>query len=296
VSEIHPTLLVLAAGMGSRYGGLKQIEPIGPGGETLIDYSIYDAIRAGFGRVVFIIRKDIEAAFREVVGGRFERRVPVAYVFQELDDIPPGFSVPAERKKPWGTGHAVLVASGVVREPFAVINGDDFYGWESLAVLARHLKSGSPDFAMVGFKLRNTLSDFGSVARGICECDANGYLHSVTEVLGIARNGNGARSGGRIFSGDEVTSLNCWGFTPAVFGKLDPAFKRFLERQGRNPGAEFYLPEAVGEMIRAGEARVRVLTTGSRWLGITHRDDRQIVQAGIRELIAKGEYPGRLWD
>jgi choline kinase len=189
-----PTLLVLAAGMGSRYGGLKQIDPIGPGGETLMDYSIYDALRAGFGKIVFVLRKEIEVAFRETISARFEHRVAVEYVFQELDDLPSGFSVPSGRTKPWGTTQAVLAAAGAIHEPFAAINADDFYGAESFRVLADHLMSAAPDYGMVGFVLRNTLSEFGAVARGVCEVDEYGFLQSIVEMTNIACSGVGGRS------------------------------------------------------------------------------------------------------
>src|ERR1035438_6090992 len=216
-SMTSPTLLVLAAGMGSRYGGLKQIDPVGPGGETIMDYSIYDALRAGFGKLVFVIRKDIEQAFKEVVGARFEKRVAVEYAFQELEALPPGFSVPGGRTKPWGTTHAVLMTENAIHEPFAVINADDFYGAEGYSVLARHLQSGTTDYAMVGFVLRNTLSDFGSVARGVCRVNGDGFLESVVELTKIERDGECARNtdaAGTVtrLTGNELVSMNMWGF------------------------------------------------------------------------------------
>ena len=224
-----PTLLVLAAGMGSRYGGLKQIEPVGPGGEAIIDYSIYDAMRAGFGKLVFVIRRDIEKAFREFVGARFEQRIPIEYVFQELDMIPVGFTVPAGRSKPWGTTQAILLAEDVIQEPFAAINADDFYGAESYKVLADHLKSGSPDYAMVGFVLRNTLSNFGTVARGVCQVSGDGYLKGIVELTSIAREGDHAKntdSEGKetMLTGNEPVSMNYWGFTPQIFPQLREHF------------------------------------------------------------------------
>src|SRR5271170_6049 len=220
-----PTLLVLAAGMGSRYGGLKQIDPVGPSGETIIDYSIYDAMRAGFGKLVFVIRGDIEQQFKEIIGARFEKRVAVEYVFQELDKLPPGFSLPAGRTKPWGTTHAILMAENVIKEPFAAINADDFYGQNAYKVLAQHLTSGSQDYAMVGFILKNTLSDFGSVARGVSRVDANNYLTSIQEMMKIERDGSAAKNtdaDGKItpLTGDEAVSMNFWGFTPAVFPQI----------------------------------------------------------------------------
>jgi UTP-glucose-1-phosphate uridylyltransferase len=300
-SASSPTLLVLAAGMGSRYGGLKQIDPVGPAGETIIDYSIYDALRAGFGKVVFIIRKDIEEAFRETVGARFDKRVAVEYVFQSLEDIPPSFSVPAGRTKPWGTTQAILLAEGAIHEPFAAINADDFYGAESYRELARHLTSGSEDYAMVGFVLRNTLSDFGSVARGVCQVSSDGYLQHIVELTKVERDGNGARNTGpdgtvTRLSGDEPVSLNMWAFTPRVFDQLRMHFEKFLEQSGSDLKAECYIPMTVGEMLEAGEARVKVLHSRDPWFGVTYREDRPRVVGSIRELIGKGQYPERLWS
>jgi NDP-sugar pyrophosphorylase family protein len=301
MTTTKPTLLVLAAGMGSRYGGLKQVDPVGPAGETIIDYSIYDALRAGFGRVVFVIRQDIERAFRETVGARFERRLPVEYVFQELDKLPPGFSVPAGRTKPWGTSHAILMAADVVREPFAAINADDFYGRQSYALLAQHLTSGTPDYAMVGFILRNTLSEFGSVARGICRVDGDEHLRSVVELTKIERHGTGARdvsATGTVteLTGDESVSMNMWGFTPALFAQLRAQFEAFLRRSGSEPKSECYIPNTVNELVTAGEARVKVLRTSASWFGVTYREDRPQVVESIRQLVARGEYPARLWS
>ena len=300
VPHAAPTLLVLAAGMGSRYGGLKQIDPVGPAGEALMDYSIYDALRAGFGKVVFVIRRDIEQAFRETIGAHFEKRIPVEYAFQQLDDLPAGFTVPAGRTRPWGTAHAILAARHVVREPFAVINADDFYGAEGYRALAAHLVSGVPDQAMVGFVLRNTLSDFGSVARGICEVSADGYLHGVVETTNIERDGNGARTTdaeGRVtpLTGDEIVSMNMWGFAPAVFDNLHSFFLSFLAASGADQKAECYLPSAVTAAIDSGRARIRVLASQDAWFGVTYREDRPRVVDSIRALIAAGRYPEKLW-
>ena len=296
-----PTLLVLAAGMGSRYGGLKQIDPVGPAGETIIDYSIFDALRAGFGKLVFVIRKDIEQQFREIVGARFERRVAVEYVFQSLEDIPPRFTVPAGRTKPWGTTQAILLAEGAIREPFAAINADDFYGADGYRALAGYLTFGSPDYAMVGFVLRNTLSEFGSVARGVCQITADGYLLHIVELTKIERDGNGARdvdAAGIVtaLTGDEPVSLNMWGFTPAVFGQLRENFERFLEGNAAELKAECYIPNTVGDLVRSGQARVKVLHTRDSWFGVTYREDRPRVVDSIRQLIAAGRYPERLWS
>lgn len=295
-----PTLLVLAAGLGSRYGSLKQIDPVGPNGETIVDYSIYDAIRAGFGKVVFVIRKDIEQPFRMAVGARFEKRVEVEYVFQELDKLPPGFSAPAGRIKPWGTSHAVLVAADAINEPFAVINADDFYGAESYRSLARYLQSDLLKYAMVGFILRNTLSDFGPVSRGVCRADGNDFLQGIVELANILRDGVHAKNTdatGRVtrLSGDEVVSMNMWGFTPRIFGQLGEHFQRFLERSGSDLSSESYLPGAINELVLERLAQVTVLHTKDSWCGITYREDHPLVVERISHLIRDGFYPERLW-
>jgi len=295
-----PTLLILAAGMGSRYGGLKQIDPVGPAGETIIDYSIYDALRAGFGKLVFVIRRDFERQFRETVGARFEPRVAVEYVHQELDKLPPGFSVPAGRTKPWGTTHAILLAENAIREPFAAINADDFYGAQAYRLLAEHLTSGTPDYAMVGFILRNTLSEFGSVARGVSRVDENHYLKSIVEMMKIEPDGGGAKNtgtDGKItrLTGDEAVSMNFWGFTPAVFGQLRVQFTEFLKKSGQEQKSECYIPATVGELVTAGQAKVKVLRTNDSWFGVTYREDRPRVIESIRQLIARGDYPKKLW-
>ena len=295
-----PTLLVLAAGMGSRYGGLKQIDPVGPNGETIIDYSIYDALRAGFGKLVFIIRKDIEAAFREHVGSRFEKRMAVDYSFQELDDLPPSFTVPVGRTKPWGTTQAILAGAGQVHEPFAAINADDFYGAESFRVLAGHLTSGSPDYAMVGFILRNTLSEFGTVARGVCQVVDGGYLKNVVEYTAIERDSEGVKNtdaAGNVtrLTGNEPVSLNFWGFTPGVFDQLRENFEMFLRLHSSDLKRECLIPTTVNELVTAGKARVKVLPAEGSWFGVTYREDRPRVIENIRRLVADGLYPERLW-
>jgi Nucleotidyl transferase len=295
-----PTLLVLAAGMGSRYGGLKQIDPVGPNGETIIDYSIFDAIRAGFGKLVFVIRKDIEDQFREIVGARFEKRIAVEYVFQELNKLPAGFSVPAGRTKPWGTTHAILMAENAVMENFAAINADDFYGQNAYKVLAQHLNSGAPDYAMVGFILKNTLSDHGSVARGVSQVDANNYLTHIVELTKIERDGAGAKDtgpDGKItpLTGNEAVSMNFWGFTPAVFPQLKVSFENFLKKSGNELKSENYIPATVGELVTSGQAKCKVLRSPDSWFGVTYREDRPTVVESIRKLIAKGDYPEKLW-
>ncbi len=299
-SDMKPTLLVLAAGIGSRYGGLKQMDPVGPSGETIMDYSIYDALRAGFGKLVFVIRHDIEQQFRAAVGARFENRVPVKYVFQELDNLPPGFSVPNNRKKPWGTGHAILMGADAIQEPFGVINADDFYGPTSFRLLADHLRSGSRDYAMVGFVLRNTLSEFGSVARGVCRITAAGYLEAVTETTGIEAAGAGAKYAddqGHIhrLDGDAIVSMNLWGFGPSLFEHLRRQFGEFLKALARKEKAEFYIPAVVNALVETGRERCRVLTTPDAWFGVTHREDHPRVIHSIRAFVARGDYPERLW-
>lgn len=296
-----PTLLVMAAGMGSRYGGLKQIDPVGPGGETLMDYSVYDAMRAGFGKVVFVIRKDIETAFKETIGAKFESRIPVDYVFQELTKIPAGFHVPEGRTKPWGTTQAVLVANETIHEPFAVINADDFYGAEGFRVLSEHLQSGSPDYAMVGFVLRNTLSDFGSVARGVGRADVSGYLTRIQEMLKIERDGDHAKNtdaSGNVtpLTGDELVSMNMWGFTPGVFTQLADDFQQFLEKSGSDLKSECLVPTTINDLVAAGKAKVKVLRTNDAWFGVTYREDRPRVIDSIAALVQKGVYPSKLWQ
>lgn len=287
--------------MGSRYGGLKQIDPVGPHGETIIDYSIYDALRAGFGKLVFVIRKDLETQFKEVVGARFEKRLPVEYVFQELNKLPAGFSVPPGRTKPWGTTHAILMAEDTISEPFAAINADDFYGADSFKVLSQQLQSGSPDYAMVGFTLRNTLSEFGSVARGVCEVDAKDYLKSIIELTKIEKDGAGGKSiaadgTASQLTGDEPVSMNMWGFTPAIFPHLRREFIEFLKVSGAGEKSECYIPMTVGNLIRDGHARCRVLRSTASWFGVTYREDRPRVVTDIQALIKQGLYPAKLWS
>ncbi len=295
----RPTLLVLAAGMGSRYGGLKQIDPVGPSGETVLDYAVFDALRAGFGRVVFVIRRDFEELFRTQIGARYTGKIAVDYVFQSIDALPPGHTPPADREKPWGTGHAVWCARDAVKENFAVINADDFYGADSFNRLAAFLtaapaKSAAADeFAIVGFRMANTLSENGAVSRGVCATDGAGHLASIVETHGITAAEVGP---GKKFSGDTIVSMNCWGFTPALFAGLDAQFREFLAARGAEPKSEFYLPGSVSTMIGRGEATVRVLPTDSAWFGVTYREDKPRVQAALLELVQAGRYPARLWS
>jgi dTDP-glucose pyrophosphorylase len=286
--------------MGSRYGGLKQMDPVGPAGQTIIDYAIYDALRAGFAKLVFVIRRDLEQPFRQIVGQRFENRLPVHYVFQELGDLPPGFSPPPNRTKPWGTAQAVLSGASAIQEPFAAINADDFYGAQAFRLLAGHLSSGSADYAMAGFTLRQTLSEFGSVARGVCKTGPDGYLKSVVELTRIERDASGVKNtdaAGRVsrLTGEETVSMNFWGFTPAVFPLLRAKFAAFLEKNGRDDKAECYIPSTVNELVLSGQARVKVLCTGDPWFGVTYREDRPRVVESIRRLVTRGDYPEQLW-
>lgn len=301
---MKPTLLVLAAGIGSRYGGLKQIEPVGPGGATIIDYSIYDAIRAGFGKVVFVIRHDIETEFKSVIGQKFESKILVEYAYQELSMLPSGFSVPPNRKKPWGTGHAVLAAKALINEPFAVINADDFYGASAFQVLAEFLQKGQNldrhEYAMVGFILRNTLSEFGSVSRGICQSDAEDYLQHVVELTKIEKAGNGAKytdEDGKIhsLSGDEIVSMNIWGFTPSIFNHFQRLFVEFLQQHGKEEKSEFFIPTEVNTLIAQNQASVKILSSQDPWFGVTYQEDKVQVIKGIEKLTAQGKYPDQLW-
>jgi NDP-sugar pyrophosphorylase family protein len=294
------TLLVLAAGMGSRYGGLKQLDPFGPHGETIMDYSVYDALRAGFNKVVFVIRMDIEEAFREKIGTRYEKHVAVDYVFQELWKLPAGYAAPAERTKPWGTTHAILMAADAIREPFAVINADDFYGAEGYRALAQCLTSGTADYAMVGYLLSKTLSDFGPVARGVCHVDADGFLKDIVEMKSLARDGADAvntDADGRQtqLPGDTAVSMNMWGFTPPVFDQLRNHFLGFLKLHANDLTAECYVPSTMNELIQAGEARVKVLRSAGTWFGVTYREDRPRVVESLHRFIEDGYYPRRLW-
>jgi NDP-sugar pyrophosphorylase family protein len=300
-------LVVLAAGMGSRFGGLKQVEPVGPGGELIIEYSASDAFRAGFERVVFVIRHDIEQAFRAAIGRRIEARMEVAYAFQEITDLPAPHAPVPGRTKPWGTGQAVLAAESVVRGPFAVINADDFYGAAAYRVLAEHFRKQSlpsgqarPVYALVGYPLRQTLSEHGSVNRGVCLVDAAGRLNGIDEVLKIERTAGGRaraplpQGGWRELSGDELVSMTCFGFSPEFPGQLRGQFTGFLEENGRSQTAEFFLPVAVGDLLEAGYADMRVLKSEDEWFGMTYREDVPAARAALRRLIDEGAYPERL--
>ena len=301
-----PALVVMAAGMGSRYGGLKQLDPIGPHGEIILDYSVYDALRAGYERIVFVIKEQIEDAFREKVGRTIEKHCDTAYVFQHLADLPEGYALPPDRVKPWGTAHAAMSARGVVDVPLAVINADDFYGRSSFQVLGDYLRTardvdGVYDCCMVGFRLDNTLTEHGHVARGVCTVDERGHLLGVRERTRIQRFGDSARytEDGDTWieiPGETTVSLNMWGFTPSLFAELEARFLPFLEGNADNIlKAEYFLPEAVGGLVREGKATVKVLTTDERWFGVTYKADKPMVEQAVRELIRRGVYPENLW-
>ena len=299
---MKPTLVVLAAGMGSRYGGLKQVDGLGPNGETIIDYSVYDAMRAGFGKVVFIIRKSIEADFMAAFGNRFSDKIKVELVFQELDVLPKGFTCPADRVKPWGTGHAVWVAKDAVKEPFAVINADDFYGRHSFAQLAEAFKgvAATGESFMVGFKLKNTLSEEGTVSRGVCSVDSKSNLVDVVEHTKIGHEGssifNTEDDGSKKpLSGDSIVSMNFWGFTPDFFEYTERFMKDFLKDNLNNPKSEFYIPLVVNKLLEEKKAVCKVLTTESEWFGVTYAGDKPKVMAQLQSLADAGVYPTPLW-
>ena len=301
-----PALVIMAAGMGSRFGGLKQITPVGPSGEMIIDYSLYDAKAAGFGRVVFVIKKEIEETFREHIGNRIAAQLPVEYVYQELDALPAGYAVPEGRVKPWGTGHAVLCCRETVREPFMVINADDYYGPECYRLLYRFLTTPQTGdklhIAMAGYILSNTLTENGYVSRGVCTTDAAGYLTGLQERTRIElRDGRPAftEDGGETWTtlpADAIVSMNCWAFPAGSLDHFEDKFRAFLDEPDRNPlKSEFYLPAAVNAMVEAGEADVRVLHTPDKWYGMTYAEDRAMDTDAIRAMTAAGIYPEKLW-
>ena len=309
---MNPTLIVLAAGLGSRFGGPKQVEAIGPNGEFIIDYSIYDALRAGFNRVVFVIRKDMEDVFKKGIN-RFKSKVDMDFVYQDLFDLPHPYVDSKTRSKPWGTGHAILACKKVVGEPFCVINADDFYGPKSYRMIADLMKnlwnSGDadnhsdekPSFCLVGYELRNTLSDHGSVSRGICEVDANGYLTRVIERTDVKKNGGDAKflssdNEWLPLDGCELVSTNLWGFTPYIFDHLEVLFKDFLDRYVNDEKAEFFIPSAVDRLIQDRIAKVTVLRSDEHWVGVTHKNDKALVKEEISKRISAGDYPEKLWE
>jgi NDP-sugar pyrophosphorylase family protein len=301
---MKPSLVILAAGMGSRYGSLKQIDRFGPSGETIVEYSIYDAIRAGFGKIVLVIRHQFENDFREIVLDKAMKKAEISFVFQELDNLPAGFSLPPDRVKPWGTGHAILMAAPKVDTPFAVVNADDFYGSQSYQVMADFLsapqKGGMEEYCLVGYKLENTLSESGSVSRGLCVVNREHYLEDITEHKKIMRTDNGIVSvtekGTLNLTGKEMVSMNLMGFLPSMFGHLDKQFSEFLATNSGNPAAEFYIPFAMNEVIHQGAARVKVIQTPEKWFGVTYKEDRDMVMNSLRSLVDKGIYPPSLWE
>ncbi len=299
-----PTLLVMAAGLGSRYGSLKQMDPFGPSGETIIDYSVYDARRAGFGKVVFVVREAILEDFKQTILSRFADRIEIDYVLQEVDQVPDGVEVPAERVKPWGTGHAVLVAAPKVHEPFAVINADDYYGAQSFQLMADYLKDVATDareYCLLGYRLENTLSEHGHVSRGVCEIDADGYLQQVTERTRIYRTDDGNivyEEDGRTvpLTAQETVSMNLMGFAPSAFTYFEAYFKDFIRERGQELKSEFYLPFVMNEVIQRQIAKVKVITTPDRWFGVTYQADKAVAQQRFKELVQQGVYPERLWE
>lgn len=305
MTQVKPTLLILAAGMGSRYGGLKQLDGVGPSGETIMDYSIYDAIQVGFGRIVFVIRQDFEDEFRSIVLPKYEGKIPVELVFQEVDKLPEGYACPEGRQRPWGTNHAVMMGGEVIREePFAVINADDFYGrngYEVLVEKLRLLAGQKGRYCMVGYRLGNTLSDSGKVSRGVCAMDENNRLTGVSEHTGIARQENGVVVGLNAKKEEVLlhetipVSMNMWGFTPDYFDHSWDAFSEFLKERLAEDKSEFFIPTVVDDLIAAGKATVEVLDTEARWFGVTYVEDRPSVVSKLAELTAQGVYPSPLF-
>lgn len=293
------SLVIMAAGIGSRFGGgIKQLEPVGPGGEIIMDYSIHDALEAGFNRIIFIIRKDLEKDFREIIGNRIEKIAPVSYAFQELSDLPEGYRLPEGRTKPWGTGQAVLCAKELVREPFLVINADDFYGKEAYVEAYQYLKekkeaSGKEPICMVGFVLNNTLSENGGVTRGVCEVDENGHLTNIVETHNIIRKGDKAEAedGAKELELDVPVSMNMWGLQPEFLDILEKGFHEFLETtKADDLKAEYLLPTIIGGLLKEGRAEVTVLNSKDKWFGVTYKEDKESVVNAIKELIEKGIY------
>jgi len=302
---MKPTLLILAAGMGSRYGGLKQIDQIGPSGEAIIDYSIYDAIRAGFEKVTFIIRKNIEKEFREVFENKLRGKIETEFIFQELEMVPEGITYSPERVKPWGTAHAVWVARNYIREPFVVINADDFYGSGSYQVMADHLMQddivNTTDYSMVGYQVRHTLSDFGSVTRGVCETNDGEFMKAVVERTEIVKDGqqiyfNDEKKGKVALSGDELVSMNFWGFTPSIFDQFERAFAEFIKKNAEKLKKELFIPKVINDLVAQDQASVRILPSRDQWFGVTYREDKPLAIENINNLVNQGVYPDNLWS
>ena len=289
------TLLIMAAGMGSRYGGLKQLDSVGPNGETIIDYSVYDAIRAGFNKVVFIIRREFEKEFKSQITSKYEGSIQVEFAFQELNNLPDGFECPPDRQKPWGTGHAILSAADLIQEPFVVINGDDFYGLESYQIVSDYYKNEGDMFTMVAYELGNTLSEFGGVTRGLCTLN-NDLLSTVIETSNLERSESGVSSDRNLeLDGSEPVSMNVWGFTPDLFPYLRSMFNDFLKLEGKELKSEFFIPSVVNNLIKSNIKAVKVLKTGSSWFGVTYKEDKPHVVNKIKSLVDNDEYPLKLF-
>jgi hypothetical protein len=298
---MKPTLLVLAAGMGTRYGGNKQLDEVGPSGETIIDYSIYDAIRAGFGKIVFVIRRDIEEQVKERFVKRLKGKIEVDYVFQEITNLPEGVKVTPDRQKPWGTSHAILVTSKAITEPFGVINADDYYGVESFKILYDFLVNDKDpnNYCIVGFKMKNTLSEHGHVNRGVCRVGADGLLMNIVETRQIEKTAYGAKAPRpdgteEKFTGDEIVSMNLWGFKPSCYGFLGEEFRNFINESGMDLKAELDIPTSVDKFVKSGEITIKILMSDSRWFGVTYREDKPFVVESINEMISKGIYPSKI--
>ena len=289
------TLLIMAAGMGSRYGGLKQLDSVGPNGETIIDYSVYDAIRAGFNKVVFIIRREFEKEFKSQITNKYEGSIQVEFAFQELNNLPDGFECPPDRQKPWGTGQAILSAVDLIKEPFVVINGDDFYGLESYQIVSDYYKNEGDMFTMVAYELGNTLSEFGGVTRGLCTLE-NDLLSTVIETSNLERSESGVSSDRNIeLDGSEPVSMNVWGFTPDLFPYLRSMFNDFLKLEGKELKSEFFIPSVVNNLVQSNIKAVKVLKTGSSWFGVTYKEDKPHVVNKIKSLVDNDEYPLKLF-
>ena len=289
------TLLIMAAGMGSRYGGLKQLDQVGPNGETIIDYSVYDAIKAGFTKIVFIIRDDFESQFKSQITNKYLGLIDLEFAYQDINYLPSGFSPPKNREKPWGTGHAILSAKTYINEPFVVINGDDFYGRESFKTIADYYQTEENHFSMVTFRLENTLSIFGGVTRGLCTI-INEKLNTVVETSNLEKNNNGVSSdNGELLKGDEPVSMNMWGFTPILFDYLEEKFINFLKEEGSELKSEYLIPSVINDLIQAGDESVHILNSSESWFGVTYKEDKPYVVGEIQKLIEKGVYPKKLF-
>ncbi len=302
MEKVKPTLLILAAGLGSRYGSLKQIDQVGPSGERIIDYSVYDAIRAGFGKIVYIIRKSFEKDFKKIILEELPTEIETELVFQELDIVPPGISYSKERIKPWGTGHALMVSASAIKEPFAVINADDFYGAESLKIAAKFLTSVESEnkYALIGYKMKNTLSEYGSVSRGVCKVDENNNLSSIIERTEIKISKNDIifkndNDKWNSLTGDEIVSMNMFAFTPSVFKHFEESFQNFIKENRNDMKAEFFMPSVIDNLINSNKATVEVLETSANWFGLTYSEDKPIAREKILKLIEQGIYPSNLW-